>query len=621
VRSIGGNVKQKRRTIVQQVILILLAALLVVFAVVFVILNRLERSNMNYIYQLTKEMVSSSISQMEDRISLVTTDLYNMIVSDEVQRGGSLLLDSRHMQEQANSEENNRQIRIKRAIGMTAIVDELQKQVSKNHAIVCANFLDMDNAVQVIAATGYYKLNQESADKIGSKAIAAAGNTVMLGGEEFTENPHILVMAKQLRERKNLSLEHIGVVVLFVDMEKLGKILTNVHEAVYVINDAENQLEYVLNQTGQEVSEEIQKLAKETLKQQNGYCVVAYNNSSWFAVEVQGVQLSYLILTPYQQLFAQVRYFFHVAMLGMIICSVVVLMIAAMYAHRITIDIKKFIRHIHRISGDDISSLSMYENDHILDQEIYELKNAFNAMAERINDLVRENYMKQLLIKETQLSALQAQMNPHFLYNTLNSVYWMAKAEGAKSIAEMINSLSILLREAISVNELVIDLDKELDIVCHYITIQKLRYGERLEVSFDVSEECSDLIIPKFTLQPLIENAIVYGVECMLEPCAIMVHIFTEGDLCICQVKNSGPAPEKNLIEKLRSGQIVSKGNGVGLLNIDRRVKAVFGEEYGISVYRKEDEKMTVAEARFRRMTMTSYKDELNSANLQNHPK
>ena len=348
---------------------------------------------------------------------------------------------------------------------------------------------------------------------------------------------------------------------------------------------------------------------------------MAYNNSSWFAVEVQGVQLSYLILTPYQQLFAQVRYFFHVAMLGMIICSVVVLMIAAMYAHRITIDIKKFIRHIHRISGDDISSLSMYENDHILDQEIYELKNAFNAMAERINDLVRENYMKQLLIKETQLSALQAQMNPHFLYNTLNSVYWMAKAEGAKSIAEMINSLSILLREAISVNELVIDLDKELDIVCHYITIQKLRYGERLEVSFDVSEECSDLIIPKFTLQPLIENAIVYGVECMLEPCAIMVHIFTEGDLCICQVKNSGPAPEKNLIEKLRSGQIVSKGNGVGLLNIDRRVKAVFGEEYGISVYRKEDEKMTVAEARFRRMTMTSYKDELNSANLQNHPK
>ena len=140
-------------------------------------------------------------------------------------------------------------------------------------------------------------------------------------------------------------------------------------------------------------------------------------------------------------------------------------------------------------------------------------------------------------------------------------------------------------------------------------------------MSFDVSEECSDLIIPKFTLQPLIENAIVYGVECMLEPCAIMVHIFTEGDLCICQVKNSGPAPEKNLIEKLRSGQIVSKGNGVGLLNIDRRVKAVFGEEYGISVYRKEDEKMTVAEARFRRMTMTSYKDELNSANLQNHPK
>ena len=175
----------------------------------------------------------------------------------------------------------------------------------------------------------------------------------------------------------------------------------------------------------------------------------------------------------------------------------------------------------------------------------------------------------------------------------------LAKTEGEEPIAEMVNSLSLLLREAISAGELVIELDKELDIVCHYITIQKLRYGDRLDVAFDVSEECSDLAIPKFTLQPLLENAIVYGVECMLEPCAVTVRIFTEGEVCVCQVKNSGPAPEADLMEKLRSGQIVPRGNGVGLLNIDRRIKAVFGDEYGIRVYRKEDEQITVAEARF----------------------
>ena len=284
------------------------------------------------------------------------------------------------------------------------------------------------------------------------------------------------------------------------------------------------------------------------------------------------------------------------------------LAVAALSAHRITADIRKFIAHIHQISVENFSSLPLYEDERIVDRDIYELKNAFNAMAERINELVRENYMKQLLIKETQLSALQAQMNPHFLYNTLNSVYWMAKTEGVNSIAEMVNSLSLLLREAISDGELVIDLDKELDIVCHYITIQKLRYGERLDVTFDVSEKCSDLAIPKFTLQPLIENAIVYGVECMLEPCAVIVQIFVEDDLCVCQVKNSGPAPEANLMEKLRSGQIVPKGNGVGLLNIDQRIKAVFGEEYGISVYRKSDEQMTVAEARFKRMSTENCK-------------
>ena len=589
--------KQKRWTIVQRVVWILLAALLAAFGTGFIILRRLERSNMDYIYQLTRELVSSSISQMEDKITQAEDDLYRMIVSDEIQRGGTMLLESRHMQEEG--EETYRQARRRRALGMTAIVDELQKQVSVNHAIVCANFLDSDNLVQVIAATGYYKLDEENAARVGGAAIEAAGSTILIDGPKLTGNDHILVMAKQLRERKNLSLAHIGVVVLFVDMEKVGEVLTDTHDAVYVIRDTENQVEYVLNRSGQELSEQAWTVAEENLQKQNGYSLITEKDSSWFAVTVKGERLSYLILTPYRKLFSQVRQFFRVAMLALIGCSAAVLAAAAMSAHRVTADIRKFIEHIHRISNEDFASLPLYENERIADRDIYELKNAFNAMAERINELVRENYTKQLLIKETQLSALQAQMNPHFLYNTLNSVYWMAKTEGEEPIAEMVNSLSLLLREAISAGELVIELDKELDIVCHYITIQKLRYGDRLDVAFDVSEECSDLAIPKFTLQPLLENAIVYGVECMLEPCAVTVRIFTEGEVCVCQVKNSGPAPEADLMEKLRSGQIVPRGNGVGLLNIDRRIKAVFGDEYGIRVYRKEDEQITVAEARF----------------------
>lgn len=614
----GGIVKQRRQTIVQRVVSLLLVTLFVAFGTGFVILRRLEQSNMDYIYQLTRELVSSSISQMEDKMTQVEDDLYDMIVSDKIQRGGSQLLES---YEKKKEDSSDRQSRISRAYAMTAIVDELQRKISANHAIVCANFLDPNDDVQVVAATGYYKLDEKNAEKIGGLAKKAAGNTIFLDGPKITGNEHILVMAKQLRERKNLSLAHIGTVVLFVDMERLGDALTNTHDAMYSIRDPENQVEYVLNQSGQERSDDVRGNAWEKLQEENGYSVVSDENGFWFAVEVKGERLSYLILTPYENLFARVKQFFQFAMTALIICSVAVLAVAAVSAHRMTADIRKFIAHIHQIYKDgkdgDFTSLPLYENEQIEDRDIYELKNAFNSMAGRINELVRENYTKQLLIKETQLSALQAQMNPHFLYNTLNSVYWMAKTDESESIAEMVNSLSLLLREAISIKELVIDMDKELDIVCHYITIQKIRYGDRLDVMFNVSDECSDIAIPKFTLQPLLENAIVYGVECMLEPCVVTVQIFTEGDECICQVKNSGPSPEVDLMNKLRSGQVVPRGNGVGLLNIDRRIKAVFGEEYGILVYRKEDEQMTVAEARFKKMPVESCNGFLTTMNTK----
>lgn len=214
--------------------------------------------------------------------------------------------------------------------------------------------------------------------------------------------------------------------------------------------------------------------------------------------------------------------------------------------------------------------------------------------------------MKQLLVKETQLKALQSQMNPHFLYNTLNSLYWMARTAKMDTAADMISSLGILLREAISDKEFVITIDRELDIVCHYLIIQKHRYEERLNVVFDISEECSSLVIPRFVIQPLVENAIAYGLECMLDTCCITIRIFVREEKCICQVRNTGPEPEKELMRKLKEGNIQPRGNGIGLLNIQQRVQFVFGEEYGVDIFRENDE--TVAQIRIKCIPAQDYK-------------
>ena len=214
--------------------------------------------------------------------------------------------------------------------------------------------------------------------------------------------------------------------------------------------------------------------------------------------------------------------------------------------------------------------------------------------------------MKQLLVKETQLRALQSQMNPHFLYNTLNSLYWMAKTAEMPAAADMISSLGILLREAISDEEFVITIDRELDIACHYFIIQKHRYEDRLEVKFDVSEECSSLVIPKFTLQPLAENAIAYGLECMLGTCTVEIRIFLEREACICQVRNTGPGPEEGLLDKLKAGIVKPKGNGIGLMNIQQRIQSVFGEAYGVDIFREGEE--TVAQIRMSCISLEEYR-------------
>lgn len=609
--------KRKRHTVVYRMAVILLAALTVSFGAGILILKQLEQSNMNYIYQLTKELVNASITQLENEFSQVCTDLYEIVVSDEIQKAGSTLLANQAKEEE--SAENTRSSSMARSAAVTAIVNGIGQKISANHSIVCANFLDLNGSTQVIAATSYYRLNEEAAERVRREAVEAKGSTIFLEAAELTGDENILIAAKLLREKKGLSLAHIGVVVLFVDMNRLGEVLTDAHDAIYVLQNEQSGLQYILNSSGDETEAlDVSGLWKEN-REKGGYFVRKAGNTSYFVAgfKQKDRQFSYLVLTPYEELFSGVRQVFRTAMVLFILCSLFVLAASFGMAHRINRDLRQFISHIHHIPWENFTKIPLYENDHIGDKDIYELQRAFNSMSVRINELVRENYMKQLLIKETQLSALQAQMNPHFLYNTLNSIYWMAKKEGVGRVAEMINSLSLLLREAVSADELVIDLDKELNIVCHYVTIQKQRYGERLQVEFDVSDTCSNLIIPKFTLQPLLENAIAYGVECMLAPCMVTVRIFTEDRTCICQVMNNGPAPEKNLMEKLRSGQIVPRGNGVGLLNIDKRLKAVFGEEYGINVYRMEEKHQTVVEARFRGISMKTFNEgKANEANV-----
>ncbi len=588
-------VEKKRRSIVQRVSWILIWTSVLSFVGGCFALSRLEASNTEYIYQLTEELLGGSVRELEERLEDIQGTLYGLVVSDEIQEAGSLLI--------GDGEESPSAL--EQASGLNVIVDSIQNGIRSDQAIVCANFLYGEGLVRVAASTSYCRLSEEAADAVEEQALAASGQNVFLDGETLMGEENLLIIAKQLRERKNLSLAHIGVIVLFVDVEELGRALTDAHDGIFVLQGQDGMLEYVLNDT--EGLMEEQDLTR-LWEREAGYSIEYLGGRSWFMVSfgASGEFFSYTLLEPYTELFADVRQAFAIYAGIFALCSVAAMLIAFLSTHRVTRDIKLFIQHISKISGGDTAQLPMYERQDIHDKDVYALKGAFNKMSARINELVRDNYMKQLLVKETQLRALQSQMNPHFLYNTLNSLYWMAKTAEMPAAADMISSLGILLREAISDEEFVITIDRELDIACHYFIIQKHRYEDRLEAKFDVSEECSSLVIPKFTLQPLAENAIAYGLECMLGTCTVEIRIFLEREACICQVRNTGPGPEEGLLDKLKAGIVKPKGNGIGLMNIQQRIQSVFGEAYGVDIFREGEE--TVAQIRMSCISLEEYR-------------
>lgn len=166
----------------------------------------------------------------------------------------------------------------------------------------------------------------------------------------------------------------------------------------------------------------------------------------------------------------------------------------------------------------------MEENEYSLrEDELGKLHQQFDQMAGRIQTLVKVNYVNEILTKDARLKALESQINPHFLYNTLESINSIAKMHGNTTITQMVSALGNLLRATLSHEEPLVSLSYELELVESYMTIQKVRFEDRLIYEIHRNPLLTDVSIPPLTIQPLVENAIHYGMEEMTDECRILV--------------------------------------------------------------------------------------------------
>lgn len=296
---------------------------------------------------------------------------------------------------------------------------------------------------------------------------------------------------------------------------------------------------------------------------------------------------TYYSLIPFGHIFERIAWMKNVLLIFFVVSLLTVLALAVQFSKGITKPIEALIARMKQAQKGDFSLGDLDDASVVAKlpmDEVGQLHRTFRTMIGRIDELITENYAKQLTIKETEFKALQAQINPHFLYNTLESVNWLAKLNGQPQISSMVEALGFLLRNSMSLKDSLITVGQEIDIVRHYVQIQQYRFAERLDFRLDVPERLHRYCIPKLTLQPLLENAIHHALEPSVDPCRIAIRAVEEAESFLLVVEDDGPGMSPERLELVRAGDASTNGKGIGLSNIGERIALSFGEAYGIQV-------------------------------------
>ncbi|WP_066189084.1 MULTISPECIES: cache domain-containing sensor histidine kinase [Gracilibacillus] len=398
----------------------------------------------------------------------------------------------------------------------------------------------------------------------------------------------VVTAVRGIREYLNFSFEDLGIIGIRVDIEQMMDELTNnleAQEANFLIFDKDEHPIFASEQslTGFEPSQ--------YMEGKQGYQMISYQGEKYFFTYSAADHLdwTYVIVTPYSNLFAVITKARTAVFLTYSLLFILVVFLGIKFTSTIVNPIESLNKKMKRVETGDFNYTDEGIDFPVTKDEAGQMHENFTKMMQQINDLVIENYKKQLLIKESEFETLQAQVHPHFLYNTLESINWSAQMTGQKKIAQMAESLGYVLRASINKKEALIPLQEELNIVDHYVTIQRFRFEERLQFFKDVEEKYLTLLVPKFILQPLIENAIKYGLQEIIGVCTISLSLREEGEKIIITVADNGPGMDQDYLQQIEQGSYQPTGTGIGIRNINERIKMLFGEEYGLRIDSKEN--------------------------------
>lgn len=267
---------------------------------------------------------------------------------------------------------------------------------------------------------------------------------------------------------------------------------------------------------------------------------------------------------------------------------VLALILSRLLARNITYPIQRLRDSMKKVQTGEFPTIDLEVSS---ENEIGSLTKSFNVMTHRIQELMTQNIHEQEQKRKSELKALQSQINPHFLYNTLDSIIWMAEGKKNEEVVLMTASLARLLRQSISNEDELVSIGQEAEYARSYLTIQKMRYKDKLEFQIDISPAIFGVKIIKLVLQPIIENAIYHGLKYKDSKGFLIVRGYREGEKAVLEVEDNGVGmDEETLSHIFEKHKVNYHSNGVGVYNVQKRLKLYYGEEYGIVYKSKKNE-------------------------------
>lgn len=429
-------------------------------------------------------------------------------------------------------------------------------------------------------------INAFSTDELASRATEASGQANWAVQDSPGKN---VVLYQDIRQLKYLTLDHLAYLYIVVDMDQIVKdALENAgytySERSHFILLTENRQFYPESPYHAELYSGLLQSVNRT---GNLYSILSVDGRKTFIIrgEFPDTGWNYFYFQDYDPLFSAIQKILLCVMLFSACIVMIALILDLLLLKRILRHLDLLVEKIRNFGQGlpDPEDTQHYDYRQRCD-EIGQLHVSFDEMKKNVKTLKDKNYEKQLLLRDANIKMLQQQINPHFLYNTLDTINWMAQKYGADDISVMVRSLGNLFRTAVNNNEDLIPLNQEVDVLQNYIRIQQIRFGDRLDFKLRLPENISHIYVPKLCIQPLVENALKYAMEFSDDVCHIEVSLLEKDTFYQIMVANTGSQFEDNLLWKIEHKQLSPQGSGVGLVNINSRLKLLFGDRYGLSV-------------------------------------